>query len=82
MRVYRWLLLPEREASECPGGWHGTASGPFREGLSQPTGEGSSGGQPLPLLGALMVPASPSLCPSFKGRASHKHMRLVQAFSY
>lgn len=50
--------------------------------LSQPTSEGSLGGQPLPLLGVLMVPASPPPCPSFKGGASHIHMRLVQPFSY
>lgn len=49
--------------------------------LSQPASEDSLGGQPFRLLRALMVPASPSL-PPFKGRARHKHMRLVQAFSY
>lgn len=81
VRVYRWLLLLEREASECQVAGMAPPADLSGKALSQPTSEDSLGGQPFRLLGAHGTSFSLSL-PPFKGRARHKHMRLAQAFSY
>ena len=78
MRSYRWLPFLKREAIECPGGWDVSTSG----SVQPATSKGSLGGQPLPPLGVLTVPAPCPACPPFTGGASHVHVRLVQPFGY